>query len=80
MDRPPQVPDVDRGEPRLDAGSVLLERKGGPLSQHHHAERVHPHLPVRVRPVQYTNLADVGLPDEPEAVPPGSAGLLAPDG
>ena len=78
--RSSKVPDADRSEPRLDAGSFLLQREGGPLPQHHHAKRVHPHLPVRFGPVQHTNLTDAGLPDEPETLPAGSTGLLAPDG
>lgn len=78
--RPSEIPDADRGEPRVDARSVLLQREGGPLPQHHHAERVHSHLSVRLGAVQHPHLADAGVPDEPEAVPAGQAGVLAAHG
>lgn len=49
----------------MDARLVLLEREGGPLPQHHHAQRLHPDLSLRIGAIQYSRLLDTGLSDEP---------------
>lgn len=52
--RKDQVLDSDRVEPRVDAGLVLFEREGRPLPQHHHAKRLHSHLPLRLGALQHS--------------------------
>jgi len=46
--RSPEISHPDGGEPRVDARSFLLQREGGTLPQHHHAQCVYSHLPQRL--------------------------------
>lgn len=64
----------------MDARLVLLEREGGPLPQHHHAQCVHPDIPIRIGAIQYSYLLDTGLSDEPKAIPAGQANLFTSNG
>lgn len=64
----------------MDARSVLLQREGGSLPQHHYAQRVHPDLPTRIGAVQYPYLLNARLSDESETVPTGQANLLLANG
>jgi len=64
----------------VDAGFVLLQREGRPLPQHHHAQRLHKDISIWFRPLQYSNFIDPVVPNEPETVPPGQAGLLSANG
>lgn len=64
----------------MDARLVLFEREGGSLPQHHHAQRLHPDLSLRIGAIQYSCLLDTGLSHEPQAVPPGQTNLLPKNG